>query len=100
MINRTFRCEGWLYLWHKDNSASINASDVEAGDMMYVSIQDDLAVDGYDGTVGKPEDFREKLYVEFESNIDSSCQFFSGKIDEDGFEECCEAEWVKITKIL
>ena len=95
---KKFRSKGWLYLWHKDNIASINVEDVMIGDMMYISIDEGLGVDGYDGTVGKPEDFQDKLYVEYEWEIGKSelCEYKNdyGEID------FCEAEWARVVDII
>lgn len=94
------REKGCLYLWHKDNSASINAEDVEIGDMMYISICDGLGCDGYDAAIGKPEDFREKLYVEYEYIIPTTPSELVEFKDENGEWDSCECIWVKITDIL
>ena len=98
MINNRFREKGWLYLWHKDNNASINSEDVKAGSNMYISACMDLECDGYDGTVGKARDFREKLYVEFEYEIGNS-ELVEFK-DENGELDTCEVMWVEIIDVL
>ena len=98
MINNRFTEKGWLYLWHKENSASINPEDVKSGDMMYISMYDGLECDGYDGTVGKAGDFREKLYVEYEWKIGNS-ELVEFK-DENGELDTCEIMWVEIIKVL
>ena len=96
--NNKFVEKGCLYLWHKDNCGSINSEDIETGAMVYISIYDGLAVDGYNGTVGKPEDFREKLYVEYEWEIGKT-EIFEFK-DENGEWDTCEACWARISNVL
>lgn len=90
--------KGWLYLWHKDNCASINSNDVQSGDMMYISAETAVECDGYDGTVGKSDDFREKLYVEYEWEIgNSELRTFENENCET---DTCEIMWVRIIDIL
>ena len=98
MNTAKFTEKGWLYLWHKDNTASINPEDVKTGDMMYISMQLGLECDGYDGTVGKPEDFKEKLYVEYEWEIGKT-ELMTYK-NEDGELDTCEACWAEIINII
>jgi len=89
---------GCLYLWHKDNSASINPEDIAQGDYVYISAEDGLECDGYDGTVGKAGDFREKIYVRFEWEIGKS-ELRTFK-NENGELDTCEIMWVKIIDVL
>ena len=98
MFNKKFTDKGWLYLWHKDNSASINPEDVVAGCMMYIADDTELECDGYDGTVGKADDFREKLYVEYQWEMGKS-ELVSFK-DENGELDTCEVMWVEIINVL
>lgn len=98
MNNTSFIEKGWLYLWHKDNSGSINPEDIDTDTMVYISAVDGLEVDGYDGTVGKAGDFKEKLYVEYEWEIGET-ELFEFK-DEDGEWDTCEACWARIINVL
>lgn len=98
MRNMRYRENGWVYLWHKDNTASMNSEDVIAGIRMYISAQDNFECDGYDGTVGKPEDFREKVYVEYEWEIGKT--ELVSFTDENGELDTCEVMWVKIIDVL
>ena len=97
-MNTKFTEKGWLYLWHKDNSGSINSEDICAGDMVYISVENGLECDGYDGTVGKAGDFREKLYVEFEWEIGKS-ELMEFK-NENGEWDTCEACWARIIDVI
>ena len=88
MNNTSFIEKGLLYLWHKDNCGSINSEDIDNGTMVYISAVDGLEVDGYDGTVGKAGDFREKLYVEYEWKIGETELFEFNNEDSECLNNC------------
>jgi len=107
MLNRNKYTEkGWIYTGHKDECVSMDFNEFVGGEYVYISIYEDLEVEAYDGKVGNPSDFREKMYVEYEwfggmppvgEAGHTSESFFRNS---DGELEQCEKMWVRITAIL
>lgn len=97
MNNNGYKAEGWIYLRHKDCDGFYNMNEIDCGYNLYVSVYDNVVCDGYDGKLGKPADFAEKIYAEFFVYFGRSQeQFF---IDEDGDEDSVETMYVKILSV-